>query len=117
MLVEPKRPPPVAGADPKAGLFAVLPNNPPPVVLAPKGDEVLVVLAILDPKPPKPVPPVVAVEPPNNVLPLVFAAPKGLAPPNGVVLEVPKAEPITTHELEKLKLPRRSFYVKCIPNP
>jgi hypothetical protein len=73
---------------PNAGLLA--PNNPPPVLEdAPKGDDVA---AGVEPNPPKPVEPVVAVPPPNKLLPAVVVVvpnPDGLAP-KALFVVVPK---------------------------
>jgi hypothetical protein len=97
-FVEPPKPvdvPPPNGlvevvpAVPKAGLFP--PNNPPPVLLAPNGDDVVV---LFEPKPPNPVlDPAVAVPLPNKLPPLVAAVPPkaGFAPPKALFWGVPKA--------------------------
>ena len=87
MLVVPNPPapnsPPEVPPEPKAGLLAVLPNRPPPVLAAPKGEDVLVGLAV-DPKPPNPVDePAVAVLLPKSPPPLVVVGcPNGFVPPN-----------------------------------
>jgi hypothetical protein len=72
---------------PNAGLLA--PKSPPPVFVAPNGDDVAVLLVA--PNPPKPVVPVVAVPLPNNPPLLVVAVPNpdGFAP-NALFVVVPK---------------------------